>query len=149
MTDKLTLKIITPDSVVLEAQVDSVTATAIDGQLQILRHHIPLITALAIDVLHYRTDKTEETVAVLGGLLEVGENVVTVLSDTAELGHEIDEAQAHERLAKAAAEKTTKLDKMETYETEMAISKAMARVRAVEHVKRRRGMHASHSLHSN
>ena len=141
MADTLTLKIITPDAVVLEAQVESVTATAIDGQLQILPHHIPLVTALAIDVLHWKTNNVEDTAAVLGGLLEVGENVVTVLSDTAELGHEIDEAKAHEALEKAAADKTTKIDKIDAYGTEMAISRAMARVRAVQFVKRRRGGH--------
>lgn len=139
MADTLTLKIITPDAVVLDAQVESVTATAIDGQLQILPHHIPLVTALAIDVLHWKTGGAEETAAVLGGLMEVGENVVTVLSDTAELGHEIDEAKAHEEMSKAAAEKTTKLDKIDAYGTELAVSRAMARVRAVQFTKRRRG----------
>lgn len=139
MADTLTLKIITPDAVVLDAQVESVTATAIDGQLQILPHHIPLVTALAIDVLHWKTGGKEDTAAVLGGLMEVGENVVTVLSDTAELGHEIDEAKAHEEMEKAAAAKTTKLDKIDAYGTEMAVSRAMARVRAVQFVKRRRG----------
>src|SRR5271155_1915788 len=88
--NKLSLRIITPERVVLETIVDQVTATAIDGQLAILPNHQPIITALAIDVLHYKQGQHEETAAVLGGLMEVGENKVTVLSDTAELGVEID-----------------------------------------------------------
>ena len=107
MAGTLNLKIITPDRIVLDTQVDQVTATAIDGQLSILPKHEPLITALAIDVLHYKVNNQEETVAVLGGLLEVGENVVTVLSDTADLGTEIDVAKAGEEKSKAEAEKNS------------------------------------------
>jgi F-type H+-transporting ATPase subunit epsilon len=138
MAGALTLKIITPDRIVLDTPVDSVTATAIDGQLSILPKHEPLITALAIDVLHYKAGGQEETVAVLGGLLEVGEDVVTVLSDTADLGTEIDAAKATEDKAKAEAEKTQKTDKLEVYLSEMALSKAMARLKAAEITQRRR-----------
>jgi F-type H+-transporting ATPase subunit epsilon len=138
MAGALTLKIITPDRIVLDTQVDQVTATAIDGQLSILPKHEPLITALAIDVLHYKVNNQEETVAVLGGLLEVGENVVTVLSDTADLGIEIDIAQANEAKSKAEAVKIQKTDKLEVYLSEMALSKAMARLKAAEFAHRRR-----------
>jgi F-type H+-transporting ATPase subunit epsilon len=138
MAGALNLKIITPDRIVLDTQVDQVTATAIDGQLSILPRHEPLITALAIDVLHYKKENHEETVAVLGGLLEVGENVITVLSDTADIGSEIDVAQAAEAKSRAEAEKTQKTDKLEVYLTEMALSKAMARLKAAEISQRRR-----------
>jgi F-type H+-transporting ATPase subunit epsilon len=140
VADLLSLKIITPERVVLEKQVDSVTATAIDGELQILPHHEPLITALAIGVLKYQEGKIEETAAVLGGLMEVGENMVTVLSDMAELGTEIDEARAHEAAKLAEAEKTQKTDKLDVYLSEMALSKAMARLKAAELSKRRRNV---------
>ena len=140
MAEHLNLKIITPERVVLEQQVDSVTATAIDGELQILPNHEPIITALSIDVLRYRFGQTEETAAVLGGLMEVGENEVTVLSDTAELGLEIDETRARESAQKAEAEKTQKTDKLDVYFSEMALSKAMARVKAAELTRRRRGV---------
>ncbi len=138
MPGVLNLKIITPEKVVLDTSVDRVTATAIDGELTILPNHEPLITALAIDVLHYKKDSVEETVAVLGGLLEVGENSVTVLSDTADLATDIDVAQANEAKAKAEAEKTQKTDKLEVYLSEMALSKAMARLKAAEISRRRR-----------
>jgi F-type H+-transporting ATPase subunit epsilon len=138
VADLLSLKIITPERVVLEKQVESVTATAIDGELQILPHHEPIITALAIGVLRYSEGKSEETAAVLGGVMEVGENTVTVLSDMAELGTEIDEARAHESAQRAEAEKTQKEDKLELYLAEMALSKAMARLKAAELSKRRR-----------
>jgi F0F1-type ATP synthase epsilon subunit len=61
-----------------------------------------------------------------------------VLSDTADLGTEIDAAKATEDKAKAEAEKTQKTDKLEVYLSEMALSKAMARLKAAEITQRRR-----------
>ncbi|MBS1957666.1 MAG: F0F1 ATP synthase subunit epsilon [Cyanobacteria bacterium SZAS-4] len=138
MAGALTLKIITPERVVLEQAVDEVSARAIDGELSILPNHQPLITALAIDVLRYKVQGVENIAAVIGGLMEVGENQVTVLSDVAELDTEIDEARAHDAKAKAEAEKTQKTDKLDIYLSEMAMSRAVARLKAAEMSKARR-----------
>jgi F-type H+-transporting ATPase subunit epsilon len=141
MPGLLNLKIITPERVVLEKKVDEVSARAIDGELSILPNHQPLITALAIDVLRFKTDGVEEVAAVIGGLMEVGENQVTVLSDVAELDTEIDEARAINAKAMAEAEKTQKTDKMDVYLSEMAMSRAIARLKAAEMSKSRRRRH--------
>lgn len=138
MAGALTLKIITPERVVLEQAVDEVSARAIDGELSILPNHQPLITALAIDVLRYKVQGVENIAAVIGGLMEVGENQVTVLSDVAELDTEIDEARAQDAKAKAEAEKTQKTDKLDIYLSEMAMSRAVARLKAAEMSKQRR-----------
>jgi len=138
MPGTLNLKIITPERVVLEQAVDEVSARAIDGELSILPNHQPLITALAIDVLRYKVQGVEQIAAVIGGLMEVGENQVTVLSDVAELDTEIDEARAHDAKAKAEAEKTQKTDKLDLYLSEMAMSRAVARLKAAELSRQRR-----------
>ncbi len=54
MAPALNLKIITPERIVLEREVEGVTAVAIDGEFSILPRHEPLVSALAIDVLLYR-----------------------------------------------------------------------------------------------
>ncbi len=142
MAGALNLKIITPDRIVLDEQVEEVSAHAIDGAFQVLPNHEPLITALAVDVIRYKTQGVEHSAAVMGGLFEVGENTITVLSDLAELDTEIDAARAHDEKAKAEADKITKTDKIELYLSEMALSKAMARLKAVElGNRRRRGGH--------
>lgn len=128
----LTLRIITPERIVLEEQVDQVTATAIDGELSILPGHEPLVTALTMDVLRYVAGKEDEFVAVMGGILEVKNGEVTVLSDAAEIDREIDHLRANEAKERALAEKTQKTDKLDVYVTEMAIGRAMARLKAVE-----------------
>lgn len=139
MAATLNLKIITPERIVLDANVEQVVATAIDGQLCILPGHEPLVTALAIDVVRYKQDREEDHAAIMGGVMEVKGNEVTILSDVAELDQEIDAARAHQARDRAQAEKITKTDKMDVYYSEMAISKALARIKAVEMRKIRRG----------
>jgi F-type H+-transporting ATPase subunit epsilon len=138
MANTLMLRIITPERVVLEQEVDQVIARAIDGDLAILPNHQPLLTALDIDVLRFTADKQDHTAAVMGGIMEVNQNEVTVLSDLVELDTEIDEAVAHQEKERAEAEKTQKTDKLDVYVAEMAISRSIARLKAAELSRRRR-----------
>lgn len=77
------------------------------GELGIFPRHTPLITRIkAGSVRIEKADGTEEFVFVAGGILEVQPNCVTVLSDTAIRGKDLDEEKANE--AKAAAEEALK-----------------------------------------
>ena len=73
------------------------------GELGIYPRHTPLITRIrAGSVRIEKADGTEEFVFVAGGVLEVQPDRVTVLSDTAIRGKDLDEEKANS--AKAAAE---------------------------------------------
>jgi F-type H+-transporting ATPase subunit epsilon len=137
MAGSLHLQIITPERIVFDKQVEQVSATAIDGELTILPDHEPIITALGIDVVRFKSQGTESAAAVIGGLLDVTDNRVTVLSDVAELDSEIDEARAHQSKERAEAEKTQRTDKLDAYVAEMAIARAVARLKATDLAKRR------------
>jgi F-type H+-transporting ATPase subunit epsilon len=137
MAGILNLQIITPERIVFDKQVEQVTATAIDGELTILPDHEPIITTLGIDIIRFKSQGTESAAAIIGGLLEVTDNRVTVLSDAAELDIEIDEARAHQAKERAEAEKIQRTDKIDVYVTEMAIARAVARLKASELSKRR------------
>ncbi|NMM09418.1 MAG: F0F1 ATP synthase subunit epsilon [Polaromonas sp.] len=77
------------------------------GELGIYPRHTPLITRIKPGAVRIeKADGTEEFVFVAGGLLEVQPNRVTVLSDTAIRGKDLDEAKAV--AAKAAAEEALK-----------------------------------------
>ena len=77
------------------------------GELGIYPRHTPLITRIKPGAVRIeKADGTEEFVFVAGGLLEVQPNSVTVLSDTAIRGKDLDEAKALS--AKAAAEEALK-----------------------------------------
>ncbi len=77
------------------------------GELGILPGHIPLITRIKPGAVRIeKADGGEEFVFVAGGILEVQPNCVTVLSDTAIRGHDLDEAKAND--AKKVAEEAVK-----------------------------------------
>lgn len=77
------------------------------GELGILPGHIPLITRIKPGAVRIeKADGGEEFVFVAGGILEVQPDVVTVLSDTAIRGKDLDEAKATE--ARKQAEEAVK-----------------------------------------
>lgn len=77
------------------------------GELGIYPRHTPLITRIkAGSVRIEKADGSEEFIFVAGGLLEVQPNCVTVLSDTAIRGKDLDDEKAN--AAKALAEESLK-----------------------------------------
>ena len=82
------------------------------GELGIYPRHTPLITRIRPGSVRIeKADGTEEFVFVAGGILEVQPDCVTVLSDTAVRGKDLDEEKA--TAAKAAAEEAVKNAKSE------------------------------------
>ncbi|MDZ7937711.1 MAG: F0F1 ATP synthase subunit epsilon [Rhodoferax sp.] len=77
------------------------------GELGIYPRHTPLITRIKSGSVRIeKADGSEEFVFVAGGILEVQPNCVTVLSDTAIRGKDLDEEKAN--AAKAAAQEALK-----------------------------------------
>jgi F-type H+-transporting ATPase subunit epsilon len=77
------------------------------GELGIYPRHTPLITRIkAGSVRIEKADGSEEFIFVAGGLLEVQPHCVTVLSDTAIRGKDLDDEKAN--AAKALAEEALK-----------------------------------------
>jgi F-type H+-transporting ATPase subunit epsilon len=107
------LEIITAERRVYSDEVDLLVAPGIEGELGILPHHAPLLTALKPGELRIRKGGQDEYFAVAGGFLEVIANQVTVLADAAEHPDEIDleRAQAAVRRAQERiAQRTADVD---------------------------------------
>jgi F-type H+-transporting ATPase subunit epsilon len=82
------------------------------GELGIYPRHTPLITRIKPGSVRIEmADGSEEFVFVAGGILEVQPDCVTVLSDTAVRGKDLDEEKANE--AKLAAQEALKNAKSE------------------------------------
>ena len=82
------------------------------GELGIYPRHTPLITRIKPGAVRIeKADGSEEFVFVAGGILEVQPNCVTVLSDTAIRGKDLDDEKAN--AAKALAEEALKNAKSE------------------------------------
>ncbi len=96
-------QIITPEKTVFSEEADQVSIPTPDGEITILKNHIPLVTLLKPGELRYTKNRQEFVIAVSGGFAEVRpNNEVVVLADTAEHAHEIDLTRAEEARARAA-----------------------------------------------
>jgi F-type H+-transporting ATPase subunit epsilon len=97
-----TFRLVTPQRLLVEAQIVSLEAPGSEGYLGILAHHAPLITPLRSGRLDVRDASGQAwSYAVSGGFLEVSANRATVLADTAERVDEIDLARADAALKRA------------------------------------------------
>lgn len=114
-------KIVTPERVLLEQDIDSVTIPTKNGEITVLENHIPLVSSLHSGELRYKIGSEEKYFAVSGGFVEVRKNnEIVVLADTAEFGHEIDLDRA-EKARELAAKVMS-----ENYHDETASAEALA-----------------------
>ena len=130
MADSISLRVVTPVRLVLEEQVDELTAPGPLGQLGILPDHAALMTTLDIGQLSYRKSGTNSVITLAGGYAEVLDNVVTVLADAAEFPHEIDTARAENARARAerTLEESDRADDEAMVAAEAALKRALLRL---------------------
>ena len=113
----------------LDEDVDEVTAPGELGEFGVLPNHIAFLTTLVPGELSYKQGSSKKTLAVGGGYAEVLDNVMTVLPPAAEFADEIDSARAQrakERAEKSMAELTR--DEKDWEMAEAALKRALVRL---------------------
>ena len=101
------VEVVSAEEAIFSGRAKFVALPGEAGELGILPGHIPLITRIKPGAVRIeKEDGGEEFVFVAGGILEVQPKCITVLSDTAIRGHDLDEAKANE--ARRAAEEALK-----------------------------------------
>lgn len=131
---ELKLEITTPEKIVFDEEIVSVTVPGTKGSFEVLVNHAPIISTLDIGEIKIVTkNNTIKYFATSGGTIEVENNSVLILSDAIELVEEIDVNRAKD--AKARAEK--RLSDKEKKEIDMirakaALKRAENRIKAAE-----------------
>ncbi|CAK9090940.1 unnamed protein product [Durusdinium trenchii] len=87
--DRILMKVLTIEGMQLKTVVSEVSLPGLEGRLGILRGHAPLIAPLACGLLRYKRQGKWVPIVLRGGIMEVREDVVTVLTNDAERGAEI------------------------------------------------------------
>ena len=103
MADKIKLRVVTPSRLVLEEEVDEVSAPGELGEFGVLPNHISFLSTLVAGEMSYKQGAARHSLVIGGGYAEVLDNVMTVLAPAAEFPAEIDTARAQR--AKERAEK--------------------------------------------
>jgi F-type H+-transporting ATPase subunit epsilon len=138
MADKIKLRVVTPSRLVLDEEVDEVTAPGELGEFGVLPNHIAFLSTLVPGEMSFKQGANKETLAVSGGYAEVLENVMTVLAPAAEFADEIDGARAQhakERAEKLMAELNREDKDWEI--AEAALQRALVRIQVARSEARR------------
>ncbi len=131
------VEVVTAERELYNGEADEVIAPGSEGQLGILPKHAALLTTLKVGELLVKLSGAEEPFFVSGGFLEVSNNSVTVLAETAEHAEEIDEARAE--AARRRAQELLAQAQSDTERAELlgALERAMARIHVTEITRRR------------
>jgi F-type H+-transporting ATPase subunit epsilon len=107
MMSTIQVEVVSADESIFSGPAKFVALPGETGELGILPGHVPLITRIKPGAVRIeKADGGEEFVFVAGGILEVQPRIVTVLSDTAIRGKDLDEAKASD--ARKSAEEALK-----------------------------------------
>lgn len=130
--------IVSAEGQLFAGEVDAVYAPAIMGEIGIHPKHAPLLTKLKPGSVRIIENGKETDFYVSGGVMEVQPSVVTILSDTAERGADIDEVaaadakkRAEEHLAQAASD-------TDLARAQAELAEAAARLHLVQKLKGKR-----------
>jgi len=134
----LHVEVVTAERELYNGEANLVSAPGSEGRLGILPRHAALLTTLAPGDLRIELNGAEEPLFISGGFLEVSDDNVTVLADTAEHAEEIDQARAEEARRRAQERLAQAQSNVERAELQAALERAIARLRVAE-VPRRRG----------
>ena len=107
MADILHLRLVTPERLLLDEEVDEVTAPGVVGEFGVFPDHATFLSSLQPGRLSYKQNGHTQSLAVSDGFAEVVDNLMTVLCTEAAYANEIDAAQAQEAVREAEAALST------------------------------------------
>ncbi|MFD2117040.1 F0F1 ATP synthase subunit epsilon [Paenibacillus yanchengensis] len=128
------VEIVTPERKVYEEQANMVIVTGLEGELGILPNHIPFVTPLRIAPVTIKRDGKLDIIAVHGGFIEVRQNKIVILAESAELERDINIERAE--AAKQRAEQrlgVARRDEIDFRRAELALQRAMNRLKVKQH----------------
>ena len=137
MAGNLTLRVITPEKIILDETVDTLRIPGIDGSMGILPRHAAMVAALDAGELRYTQGGKHTYLFVGKGFAEVRGSTVRVVTDVGEAASDIDVERA-----KASAERakdrmrTRKVDGPDPYDllrAEAAMRRAIQRLRVAKY----------------
>ena len=139
---QMTVQVVTPDGLKYDHHASFIHAVTKDGQIGILPGHINLIAPLEVDELKVRRVDDEshvDWIAVNGGIIEVKDDFITIVADSAERERDIDVSRAErakqraervlEEETKRVLEEATKSDRIdEVQRAQVALRRALNRI---------------------
>jgi F-type H+-transporting ATPase subunit epsilon len=139
MANTIQIDVVSAEESILSEQAEFVVAPGKMGEVGIYPNHASMITVLKAGSLRIKLANklTEDLIYVSGGILEVQPGRITVLSDTAIRGKDLDETKA-KAAKKVAEESLSKKDaNIDFALAEAELAEAVAQIQAIEKLRKK------------
>ncbi|MCM1100349.1 MAG: ATP synthase F1 subunit epsilon [Clostridium sp.] len=122
------LRIITPERLFYEGDVDMVEFNTTEGEIGVLPGHIPLTVIVKPGILVITEKDGEKEAALHAGFAEILPEGITILAEIVEWPNEIDAHRAEEAMNRARERLASKTPETDVARAETALLRAMARI---------------------
>ena len=130
----MNVRVVTPDKVVFDGEAINVVARGLDGDFAVFSNHCPMLAPLGIGELKIVAgDSKNKYIAVDGGILEVSQNRVNILSRDALLAEEIDVATIQMKLDRAKREQEKANTREEQKRQDQEMHKLINQINVSQH----------------
>ena len=126
------LQVISPDRIFYDGDVEMVELTTSEGEMGVLKGHIPLTAILVPGVLKIKEDGQEKTAALHDGFVEIFQDHMTILAESCEWPEEIDLHRAEESKARAEKRLSSGDANINIARAELSLRKALIRIQIAE-----------------
>jgi F-type H+-transporting ATPase subunit epsilon len=139
MANTIHVDIVSAEGQIFAGEANMVYVPASQGEIGIAPRHAPLLSTLKPGEVRVQIDGQEEqSFYVGGGALEVQPHLVSVLADTAARARDLDEAAAQAAKQRAEEAVRDRKDKLELAEAQAELARAVAQLRAIERLRKKR-----------
>jgi F-type H+-transporting ATPase subunit epsilon len=128
-TEKLRLRVATPENVKFDEDADMVIMRCITGDMGILPNHQACSAILDFGVLRIMCGNAEERrMAVFGGMAQIRDNVVTVLANDAQWPEDIDISQVEAEREKAQRRLQESADDLRIQKDQVVLRRTLVQI---------------------
>lgn len=126
------LRIVTPERVFYEGDVEMVEFNTSEGQIGVLPGHIPLTVIVKPGILVITEKNGTKEAALHSGFAEILPDAMTILAEIIEWPDEIDESRAEAALQRAQERLANRDTQTDLARAETALQRAMARIEVLK-----------------
>ncbi len=126
------LRIITPDRMFYEGDVDMVEFNTTEGEIGVLPGHIPLTVIVKPGILVITEKDGQKEAALHAGFAEILPEEITILAEIIEWPEEIDEHRAEEAMNRAKERLASRTPETDVARAETALLRAIARIEVLK-----------------